>query len=91
MAKTFGIPRRSQSLELQSQTYLQNLDLLLEGDPLRMQQGTLPNEDRTELLRAMYSFFVGRCKEVTGSLHRIYSARILKNSLALIIIIYSFL
>lgn len=71
LPKTFGTLRRLQSLTYQSQTYLQNVGSQLEGAFLRMQDENLPKEDHTELLREVYSFFVGKCKEVIASLQRI--------------------
>ena len=73
LPKTFSILRRLQSLTYQSQTYLQNLGLHLEGDLLRMQDKNLTKEDHTELLMAVHSFFVGKCKDVLASLQRITS------------------
>ena len=71
LPKTFGILRRLQSLAYQSQTYLQNLGSQLEGALLRMQDENLPKEEHTELLREVYTFFVGKCKEVIACLQRI--------------------
>ena len=71
LSKTFGTLRRLQSLTYQSHTYLQNLGSQLEGALLRMQDENLPMEDHTELLREVYSFSVGKCKEVIASLQRI--------------------
>ncbi|XP_068760083.1 uncharacterized protein [Montipora capricornis] len=73
LPKTFSILRRLQSLTYQSQTYLQNLGFHLEGDLLRMQDKNFTKEDHTELLMAVYSFFVGKCKDVLASLQRITS------------------
>lgn len=73
LPKTFGILRRLQSLTYQSQTYLQNLGSHLEGDLLRMQDKNLTKEDHTQVLTAVYSFFVGKCKDVIASLQRIAS------------------
>lgn len=71
LSQTFSALRRLQSLTYQSQTYLQNLGAQLGGALLRMQDENLPKEDHTELLREVYLFFVGKCKEVIASLQRI--------------------
>lgn len=73
LPKTFGILRRLQSLTYQSQTYLQNLGSDLERDLLRMQDKNLTKEDHTQVLTAVYSFFVGKCKNVIASLQAITS------------------
>ena len=48
LPKTFSLLRRLQSLTYQSQTYLQNIGLQLEGQLLKMQES---KEDHRELLR----------------------------------------
>ena len=73
LPKTFGILRRLQSLTYQSQTYLQKLGSHLEGDLLRMQDKNLRMGDHTQVLTAVYSFFVSKCKDVIASLQRITS------------------
>ena len=73
LPKTFGILRRLQSLAYQYQTYLQKRGSHLEGDLLRMQDKHLTKENHTQVLTAVYSFFVGKCKDVIASLQRITS------------------
>ena len=69
--KTVNLLRRLQSLTYQSQTYLQNTGLQLEDHLSKMQDKSLSEEEHRELLEALFSLFVGKCKDVVTCLRGI--------------------
>ena len=88
LPKTVNLLRRLQSMTYQSQTYLQNTGLQLEDHILKMQDKSLSEEDHRELLKALFSVFVGKCKDVITCLHGITERQGIEKTINVALCIY---
>lgn len=76
LPKTVNLLKRLQSMSYHSHTYLRGLGLLLEEHLLKMQDRNLSTKDQRQVVIALHSVFVGKCKDVLGQLRKITPAEL---------------
>ena len=74
--KTVNLLKRLQSMSYHSHTYLRGLGLLLEEHLLKMQDRNLSTKDQRQVVIALHSVFVGKCKDVLAQLRKITPAEL---------------
>ena len=76
LPKTVNLLKRLQSMSYHSHTYLRGLGLLLEEHLLKMQDRNLSTKDQRQVVIALHSVFVGKCKDVLAQLRKITPAEL---------------